>query len=281
MLKPLYRMLIRKRASRPSEWKRGDDEHAYAEWEFASAQSDWAKFYSGRIDLSEKRVIDLGCGLGGRTVFYATLGPDEIVGVDILGKNIIKSKKFATEKDLAHLTKFEVADAGKLAYEDASFDIAFSENSFEHYPDPGGVLTETGRILKPGGLFIINFSQWGAPNGHHLENWASLSWAHLVLGTDELLKLTEEAGMVAVSNSPDERSRAEKKNKLEWDLLHHRECLNRLSIKRFESMLASAGVWEVRHRRRTAAAWWLFPFKSIPGLNELTTGRNVYILERR
>ena len=280
MLKLFYKMLIRKRPARFRDLESDGDEHAYAEWEYKSAKADWEKFYAGRIDLESKRLIDLGCGLGGRSVFYAAFAPSEIIGVEIVEENGSKSRRFADEKGCSATATFEIADAGNLPFDDESFDIAFSENSFEHYPDPEGVLGEAGRVLKPGGLFIINFSQWGAPNGHHLESWGNISWTHLVLSTDEILEITEEAGGRAIGNADDDRARDRIARKLKWDLAHHAECLNRLSIKRFESMIRAGGIWDVLHRRRTAAAWWMFPLKSIPGLNELTAGRLVYILQK-
>jgi SAM-dependent methyltransferase len=281
MLKPLYRMLIRKRSSRLQPWGRDSDELAYSEWEYGLAKADWRKFYAGRLDLGGKRVLDIGCGLGGRTVFYAGLGPSRIIGIDIIEEHIDKSRKFAQAKGLEGTATFELADALSLPYEDASFDIAISENSFEHYADPERVVAETARVVKAGGLFVINFPQWGAPNGHHLDPWVDVSWAHLVLSTEDLLALAEETGGKVFAKTPDDAWRDKLKEKLEADLKHHAECLNRMSIKRFEELLSESDKWAIRHRRRTAAIWWLFPLKYIPGLSELMVGRNFYILERK
>lgn len=47
-------------------------------------------------------------------------------------------------------------DGANLEFENASFDIVCISNSLHHLAHPGGTLTEMLRVLRPGGLFIIN-----------------------------------------------------------------------------------------------------------------------------
>lgn len=49
---------------------------------------------------------------------------------------------------------FEVADAMNLPYADDSFDAVIIANALHIVPDPGKVLREIDRVLKPGGLLI-------------------------------------------------------------------------------------------------------------------------------
>lgn len=51
---------------------------------------------------------------------------------------------------------FEVQDATKLTYEDASFDRLISVYNLEHLPQPHRVLKEWRRVLKPGGVMSIS-----------------------------------------------------------------------------------------------------------------------------
>ena len=53
----------------------------------------------------------------------------------------------------ANLT-FEVADAMSLPYPDDAFDAVIIANALHIVPDPGKVLREIDRVLKPGGLLI-------------------------------------------------------------------------------------------------------------------------------
>jgi ubiquinone/menaquinone biosynthesis C-methylase UbiE len=280
MLKLLYKWWIRLRSSSLKPCEPEQDELAYSEWEFAEGKLTWERFFANRVDVKGKKLIDVGCGLGGKTAFYATLGPKEAIGIDILEDNIAKAVEFGASKGLGDVLSFKCADATDLPFHDASFDIAISDDSFEHYPNPEGILNEVGRIVKPGGLFVIDFAQWGTPAGHHLQRWIKAPWVHLTLPTDEILGITREIGERQIASVSDLEWRDKLKDKLEWDLKHHREFLNRISIAEFEKLVSKSGVWVVRYERRTAASPWLYPFKALPQLREYSVGRNIYILKR-
>ena len=47
------------------------------------------------------------------------------------------------------------ADARKLPYADASFDAAYLVTVLGEIPDPGAVVREIGRVLKPGGRLVV------------------------------------------------------------------------------------------------------------------------------
>lgn len=49
---------------------------------------------------------------------------------------------------------FEVADAMDLPYADDSFDAVLIANALHIVPDPGRVLSEIDRVLRPGGILI-------------------------------------------------------------------------------------------------------------------------------
>ncbi len=60
-------------------------------------------------------------------------------------------------------------DATRLDFPDASFDLVYSFNVFEHLPDPAATFGEITRVLKPGGAAVISFTglRW-SPHGAHL-----------------------------------------------------------------------------------------------------------------
>jgi SAM-dependent methyltransferase len=53
----------------------------------------------------------------------------------------------------------ETADGTALAYEDETFDVAYSVSVIEHIPDfgDGKAMTELARVLRPGGLLVLTF----------------------------------------------------------------------------------------------------------------------------
>ncbi|MDR6874168.1 SAM-dependent methyltransferase [Bosea sp. BE125] len=49
-----------------------------------------------------------------------------------------------------------------MPYADASFDAIYSVSCLEHTQDPKAVLSEVARVLKPGGVAVINFPNYGS-----------------------------------------------------------------------------------------------------------------------
>jgi SAM-dependent methyltransferase len=60
------------------------------------------------------------------------------------------------------LDEGRVADAGHIPYDDAMFDVVYSDNVLEHLPDPLAVFAEVARVLRPGGSFVFK-----TPNKWH------------------------------------------------------------------------------------------------------------------
>lgn len=51
---------------------------------------------------------------------------------------------------------YRVDASGMLPWEDATFDVIWSHSVLEHVREPGPVLSESKRTLKPGGVFIAS-----------------------------------------------------------------------------------------------------------------------------
>ena len=76
-------------------------------------------------------------------------------------------------------------DATKTTFPDATFDFAYSFDTFEHFPDPAAVLRELHRILRPAGRVLTVLHPWTSDTGSHdmrlyLPGRANLPhWPHL------------------------------------------------------------------------------------------------------
>lgn len=84
-------------------------------------------------------------------------------------------------------------DAQELKFGDGSFDAVYTSAVFEHLPDPGRVLEEIKRVLKPGGTVFIDLHLFTSDSGCHdarifayrremLPKWSHLrpNYQHLV-----------------------------------------------------------------------------------------------------
>lgn len=87
------------------------------------------------------RTLDIGCGIGDMLLFR----PDTI-GVDVNPMNV----RYCADAGLpAHLMEPDI-----LPFEEKEFDSAILDNVLEHIADPGPLLKQTARVLRPGGVLI-------------------------------------------------------------------------------------------------------------------------------
>lgn len=97
------------------------------------------------------RCIDLGSGFGEIPYLLRTLGVRNVTAVDLCGDQL---------RYLKSITNTELIEGDALAYlqscESESADLITALNFLEHLPDEmlRGVLYESQRVLRPGGLLI-------------------------------------------------------------------------------------------------------------------------------
>jgi SAM-dependent methyltransferase len=103
--------------------------------------------------ISGKEVLDLGCGTGYGTALVADKCAS-ICGVDISDEAIAYATNKYSAPHLFYRTIRKVEDA-PLPFGDKSFDVVLSFQVIEHIADPTTYLEEIGRVLRPGGVFIV------------------------------------------------------------------------------------------------------------------------------
>jgi len=144
------------------------------------------------------RLLDVGCGTGHWSRFFASLGYD-VAGVDISEQMIEVAKAGASPGCV-----FAVADACNLPYDTHSFEVVAAMASMEFVPDVPGVLTEMFRCANLSGRVLIGTLNELAPlNRHRIakgkEPYAS---AHL-LSPKDLRGLLVQYGHVRMGVTPE------------------------------------------------------------------------------
>lgn len=124
------------------------------------------------------RLLDVGCGPGSITVDLAELFPrGEVVGIDKQLPLVEQARLRAAARGVSN-TRFEVADAYRLPFPDASFDAIFANGLLMHLREPLRALIEFRRVLRPGGVAGLRDPDFAtavyAPATPWLEQWLAL-----------------------------------------------------------------------------------------------------------
>ncbi len=127
-----------------------------------------------------EKILEIGCSTGALIVDLNKQGYKNVVGVDINEDAIAIAKSEG-------VSNVEVVDGEVLPFADGTFDLIIACDVLEHIEDEGRVLLEWGRVLKPGGIFMITVPAfmflW---SGHDVEN------AHYRRYTARMLRNTLE-----------------------------------------------------------------------------------------
>jgi arsenite methyltransferase len=107
-----------------------------------------------------ERVLDIGCGPGFLCDAMSEIvgGDGAVLGIDISPDFIGLCNRRSHPRSLS----YEVGDATKLDRPDASFDVVVCAQVAEYIADVDKVLSETFRILKPGGRTLFMATDWDA-----------------------------------------------------------------------------------------------------------------------
>ncbi len=139
------------------------------------------------IDLD---VVPVGLDLPAYVQLLRTNGPvrfAKTVGRKLLGIDRAFERGLARELGVARLRpgRIVAADATRLPFPAASFDVVFSFSVFEHLPVPERVMREIARVLRPGGWAHVSVHLFSSEGGcHDLRIFAGERediplWAHL------------------------------------------------------------------------------------------------------
>jgi ubiquinone/menaquinone biosynthesis C-methylase UbiE len=107
------------------------------------------------------RLLDVGCGPGSITRGLAErLAPGQVVGLDLSRETLAAARADAAARGLENLT-YEAGSVYELPFPNASFDVAYAHQVFQHLREPAAALGEMLRVLRPGGLVAIREVDWG------------------------------------------------------------------------------------------------------------------------
>lgn len=224
-----------------------EGKQSYAMWQYERG-GDTIAFYRERYSADEmfqdKTVLDVGCGAGGKTMYYASLGAARIVGMDIVEHYREEAEALAQELGYADRFEFIAGDAADTGFPDNTFDTVIMNDAMEHVARPDLVLAEVRRILKPGGRLYVNFPPINHPFGAHLSDLIGIPWVHLFFSEDTLVAAYKEL----CKTVPDGDARISfriSKNKQGREYFSY---INHMSIKWFRALRDNSGLKQAYYR---------------------------------
>jgi ubiquinone/menaquinone biosynthesis C-methylase UbiE len=120
------------------------DAHRMARYRLEPYIADFAQFSSGK----GLRVLEIGVGMGADYERWLRAGA-KATGIDLSARSIARAAERCRRAGLN--SDLQVADAERLPFADESFDLVYSYGVLHHSPNPATCISETWRVLRPGG----------------------------------------------------------------------------------------------------------------------------------
>lgn len=150
----------------------------------------------------DRRMLDLGCGVGTAALYLASRRPVDVVGVSISPDQIRRAERYAAASGpLPGGVRFTVADFTALPSDLGDIDLAFAIESFVHADPAAAFFREAARVLRPGGALVVIDDVLAGDSSHpRLDDFRSGWHAPAVLSVAEAARLAGEAGLDVVDS---------------------------------------------------------------------------------
>ena len=255
-----------------------DSAEDYWQWEYRWGKQLIKEYLEPAGDLARKRVLDIGCGLGGKTVAYGEAGARAIFGVDISLDHILASERFVREKPRAYRWGFLASDAADLPLPDRAFDTVIANDTMEHFAEPEAALAEMVRVTRVKGAIWVFFTPHFSPLGSHLYDYIYIPWCHLLFRRGVLESGIREVLATREPERPAQDIEEEVRVTMEW----LDSDLNRMSIRRFFRIVRRFSELAPTFTELKPAKYRsLKLLTGVPFVRELFTGTVICRLERK
>ena len=141
-----------------------------------------------------QNVLDIGCGIGGPSRYLAKAFGCRVTGLDLTAEYIEVAEMLARRVGLFDKVSYRQGDALDLPFDDAAFDLVWSQNAVMNIADRARLYGEMRRVLKKSGRLAIQDIA-GGPGGepYFPAPWAREASISFLLAPQETRDLLERA----------------------------------------------------------------------------------------
>lgn len=158
-----------------------------------------AKLLDG-LDTRGKRVLDVGCGIGGPAFDVARTHGAYVTGVDLEAPLIERANAAGAKLGLGDQCTFKTVDPGPLPFDDLSFDIVLTSGALTQTSGTSRLIDECFRVLAPGGhLTCYEWMKSERDYSDDMYYWFKMEGLTYALNTlDEFAGLFRDSGFTNV-----------------------------------------------------------------------------------
>lgn len=224
----------------------------YAEENFQDENADHLKvdkkLIREKFDLTGKRILDFGCGMGGMTLWYATNWDCFVHGLDIDGHHITIAEALQEKHQVSNVLfeKRNILDAPL----EKKYDMVFLNDVAEHIQINilKDIFEELKNSLSEEGRIFVTYPPWKSPYASHVTHAVKIPWCQF-LPKKTLMRLIEKNNHTIVGD-------------LESDLVHAYEGLNHLTHKKMMEVCKEVGLKPI-YRKSHSILNRISPLKNI------------------
>lgn len=145
---------------------------------------------------SEDHVLDVGSGLGGPARFLAASCGCRVTGIDLTAEYCEVARVLTERVGLRDRVRFQQGNALELPFEDASFDVAWTQHISMNIDDKRAFFGEMRRVVRPGGRVVVHdpILGSGAPIEYPVP-WSRDGEISHLIDAAETRRLLEELGL--------------------------------------------------------------------------------------
>ena len=171
-------------------------EHLSAVDEFHVRGAEVSKELAILTNIKGKSLLDVGCGIGGPARMLAADFDCQVTGLDLTEEFIRTATQLSELLGLSDKTNFVVGNALALPFEDAAFDVVWTQHVQMNIPDKQRFYGEITRVLKPNGTFLFyDIFRTGQVSPTYPMPWAEQQTTSFLTTPEEVTSILEANGL--------------------------------------------------------------------------------------